>query len=140
MRRRSWCGLPVDGEPALDSEERQLALDWGGRHPYLLQMAGLLLWEAGQGGKSNRWAKKHFEEQRVRLKKEGVLTKPRSLKALLDGGLSALKKMAEAAEHSGKILLFFILVALLVGVVYGVSTGQLTWSAAGDWLLKLIGK
>ncbi|CAK8720702.1 hypothetical protein GMJAKD_09990 [Candidatus Electrothrix aarhusensis] len=132
--------LPVDGEPALDGEKRQLALTWGGRHPYLLQMAGLFLWEARQGGKNNRWAKKRFEEQHARLKKEGVLTKPRSLKALLDGGLSALQKMAEAAVHGGKILLFLILLALLVGVVYGVSTGQLTWSAAGDWLLKLIGK
>ncbi|WP_446008620.1 AAA-like domain-containing protein [Candidatus Electrothrix sp.] len=59
--------LPVDGEPALDAEERQLARQWGGRHPYLLQLAGLSLWEARQAGKSTRRAKGEFERQRRRF-------------------------------------------------------------------------
>ncbi|MCI5168422.1 MAG: ATP-binding protein [Candidatus Electrothrix sp. GM3_4] len=59
--------LPVDGESALDPEERQLALGWGGRHPYLLQLAGTLLLEARQLGKKTAWAKRRFEEQRCRI-------------------------------------------------------------------------
>jgi hypothetical protein len=130
--------LPVSGPPVLDLEERQQARRWGGRSPWQLQLAALFLFEARQNGKSLSWAKKAFERERARrLKKE---TKPRSFKALLDSGFSILKQMAEAAVDIGKILLLLILLALLAGIIYGVSTGKLTWSAAGDLLLKLIGK
>jgi hypothetical protein len=60
-------GLPVDGEPALDPEERQLALEWGGRHPLRLQLAGLSLWEAREDRKSTRWAKAEFRRQSKRF-------------------------------------------------------------------------
>ena len=132
--------LPDRNNPALNAKEQRLARKWGGRHPYLLQLAGQCLFEARQAGKDAAWAKRQFTAQRERLKKDGVLTKPRSFKALLESSLSALKQTAEAAEHCGKILLFLILAALLAGIIYGVWTGKLTWSAAGDWLLKLIGK
>ncbi|MCW5207122.1 hypothetical protein VU11_00260 [Desulfobulbus sp. US2] len=55
--------LPVGGESALDLEERQLALEWGGRHPLRLQLAGLSLWEAREDRKNIRWAKAEFGRQ-----------------------------------------------------------------------------
>lgn len=55
--------LPGAGEPALDPEERQLARQWGGRHPLLLQLAGQALWEH----RSTRKAKAEFERQRKRF-------------------------------------------------------------------------
>ncbi len=53
--------------PALNSRERQLARKWGGRHPYLLQLAAGELFDARQDGKNTAWAKKRFEEQSCRL-------------------------------------------------------------------------
>ena len=135
--------LPMPGRenfPALSTKDQKLARQWGGRHPCLLQLAAISLVEARQFRKKTAWAKRHFAEQRKRLKKEGVLTKPRSLTALLDNSLGALKKMAEAAGYIGKILSVLLLSALLIGLIYGLWTGQLTWTAAGEWLLKLMGK
>ncbi|CAK8719859.1 hypothetical protein GKODMF_11450 [Candidatus Electrothrix gigas] len=135
--------LPLPGRenfPALSPGDQKLARQWGNRHPYLLQLAATALVEARQFRKNTAWAKKRFAKEHTRLKKEGLLTKPRSLTALLDSGLGALKKIAEAAGYGAKILLFLVLLALLVGVIYGLLTGQLTWTAAGEWFLKLIGK
>lgn len=113
--------LPVDGEPALDPEERQLALDWGGRHPYLLQMAGTVLFEAHQLGKSIRWAKKRFREQQCRIKPKRSL----SLRVMVRGYRLALTGAAEDATKWKTIILTFALL-LVVGLVgYKLLTG--TW-------------
>lgn len=135
--------LPIPGResfPALSAGDQKLARQWGGRHPCLLQLAATALVEARQFRKNTAWAKKRFAEQRKRLNKEGVLTKPQSLTSLVDSGLNALKKVAEAAGYIGKILSVLLLSALLIGVIYGLWTGQLRWTAAGEWLLKLISK
>ncbi|WP_339137197.1 MAG: ATP-binding protein [Candidatus Electrothrix sp. GW3-4] len=60
--------LPLDGKPALDPKEQQLARQWGKRHPLWLQLAALSLWEAQQGGKkSTRRAKAKFAQQHKRF-------------------------------------------------------------------------
>ncbi|NER39950.1 MAG: ATP-binding protein [Oscillatoria sp. SIO1A7] len=60
--------LPDPNNPALSPEKQQLALDWGGRHPYLLQLAGFWLWEARQQqDRPIRWAKQKFNEQAQRF-------------------------------------------------------------------------
>ncbi|MCI5126157.1 MAG: ATP-binding protein [Candidatus Electrothrix sp. AR5] len=113
--------LPVKGEPALDPEERQLALDWGGRHPLQLQLAGLSLWEAREAGKSIRWAKKLFREQQRRIKPKRLL----SLRAIVQGYRLALTEAAEDATKWKAIILTFALL-LVVGMVgYKLLTG--TW-------------
>lgn len=124
--------LPVDGEPALDSEKRQLALAWGGRHPYLLQMAGLFLWEARQGGKSNRWAKKRFEEQQCRIKPVSVWKR---------GAGWILKRMPTLPGHvkdCTAIVLFILLLGFIIAVGYGWWTGKLPWKDVLDILSKLL--
>ena len=55
--------LPDPNAPALSPEKQQLALEWGGRHPYLLQLAGLWLWEARRKDRPVDWAKQKFDEQ-----------------------------------------------------------------------------
>lgn len=47
----------------LNEDEQKIALEWGGRNPYLLQLAGLYLWEAQQNDHNPAWAKKRFERQ-----------------------------------------------------------------------------
>ena len=58
--------LPSPLAPALNLEERRLARKWGGRHPYLLQLAALKLFDARQTDKDKDWAKQQFERERDR--------------------------------------------------------------------------
>jgi hypothetical protein len=54
----------IAGETAvLSKQEQQLARQWGGRHPYLLQLAASLLYEARQLGRDASWAKVEFEKE-----------------------------------------------------------------------------
>ncbi|MDJ0617993.1 MAG: AAA-like domain-containing protein [Calothrix sp. MO_192.B10] len=64
---RDLVRLPQTNIPGsqavLNDNEQQIALDWGGKNPYLLQLAGLYLWEAKQSNNDINWAKKSFERQ-----------------------------------------------------------------------------
>ncbi len=60
-------GIPA----ALSSYEQRLARNWGGSHPFLLQLAGSFLWEARQLGQDARWAKAKFEQEARRVPKYG---------------------------------------------------------------------
>jgi len=54
----------IAGETAvLSKQEQHLARQWGGRHPYLLQLAASLLYEARQLGRDASWAKVEFEKE-----------------------------------------------------------------------------
>ncbi len=52
--------LPDINNPALSPERQKLALQWGERHPYLLQLAGRCLWEAQTQHRPDSWAKEEF--------------------------------------------------------------------------------
>ncbi|XZF61196.1 MAG: AAA-like domain-containing protein [Gloeotrichia echinulata DVL01] len=56
-----------DSQAVLNDQEQQIALDWGGKNPYLLQLAGLCLWEAKQSNNDINWAKKNFDRQASRI-------------------------------------------------------------------------
>jgi uncharacterized protein len=47
---------------ALGMHEQKLMRQLGGNHPFLLQKAGILLWEAQQQGKDESWVKRKFAE------------------------------------------------------------------------------
>ena len=55
--------LPKDSPAALSVEEQKKALEWGGRHPYRLQLAGYCLWQARQQQQDIPWAKAQFDAQ-----------------------------------------------------------------------------
>lgn len=60
----------VQGEtPALSTQEQQLVRQWGGRHPYLLQLAASLLYEARQSGREVDWASVEFQKEARRVPK-----------------------------------------------------------------------
>lgn len=52
-----------EAQPALSMEEQTFARQLGGCHPYLLQLAGVLLWEAQQLGKEGNWVRARFERE-----------------------------------------------------------------------------
>lgn len=64
---RDLVRLPETNIPGsqavLNDDYQQTALEWGGNNPYLLQLAGLYLWEAKQSNKDINWAKKRFDRQ-----------------------------------------------------------------------------
>ena len=64
---RDLVRLPLskitDSQAVLSEKEQQIALEWGGKNPYLLQLAGLFIWEARECNKEISWAKKRFDSQ-----------------------------------------------------------------------------
>lgn len=57
--------------PALSIQEQSLMRQWGGRHPYLLQLAGGLLYQARQSGRDVSWAKAEFQKEARLVPKPG---------------------------------------------------------------------
>ena len=53
--------LPDHNNPALSEERQKLALQWGERNPYFLQLAGRCLWDAQEQNRPDSWAKDEFE-------------------------------------------------------------------------------
>jgi hypothetical protein len=66
-------GLPAStitgAAAALSKQEQQLVRQWGGRHPYLLQLAASLVCEARQLGRDVNWAKAEFAKEARRVPK-----------------------------------------------------------------------
>ncbi|MGF1513144.1 MAG: AAA-like domain-containing protein [Elainellaceae cyanobacterium] len=73
------------GQPSLHAREQALAKAWGGRHPFLLQLAALKLWDATQMGKDEAWAKREFDREvsRVKSRRVGLRRWQRRLRWLL---------------------------------------------------------
>ena len=65
--------LPRSTDPsqqfALSEDRQKLALQWGERHPYLLQLAAVCLWEAREYDRSNEWARERFEKNAHKAKR-----------------------------------------------------------------------
>jgi hypothetical protein len=64
---RDLVRLPQTNIPGtqsvLNEKEQNIALEWGGKNPYLLQLAGLLIWEGKQYNESLAKTKKQFDLQ-----------------------------------------------------------------------------
>jgi uncharacterized protein len=67
---RELINLPAKtNAPALSSDEQRLVKEWGGCHPFLLQLAASCLWEARQREQDLNWAQAKFEQQARRVPK-----------------------------------------------------------------------
>ncbi len=90
---KAVVGLPastVKGtKPALSVEEQRLVRQWGGRHPYLLQLAASLVCEARQSGQDVSWAKVEFEKEARRVPKP-TWNFPKGLGYLIIGLVGAI--------------------------------------------------
>ena len=62
MEAEDLVELPRGNNPGLSIDKQKLALAWGERHPYKLQLAGCYLWEAEnqKPPKDEEWAKEKF--------------------------------------------------------------------------------
>ena len=64
---RDLVCLPKTNIPSsqsvLNDQEQQLALEWGNKNPYLLQLASLCLWDAQQLNRDLDWARRKFNDQ-----------------------------------------------------------------------------
>ena len=68
---RNLVRLPENKIPhsqaVLNDKEQRIALEWGGKNPYLLQLASLYLWEARKSHKEISWARRRFNRQAKRI-------------------------------------------------------------------------
>lgn len=80
-------GVPA----ALRKNEQRLARKWGRCHPFLLQLASRLLWEARQQEQVVSWAKARFEQEARRVPKPlSTITPPAGYFARSAGGIAIL--------------------------------------------------
>jgi uncharacterized protein len=107
------------GNPALSDPRQKIALNWGEKHPYLLQSAGKYMWEAQQQGHSESWAEDNFK---MEVKK---VPKPKNI---LKWGIGAVEGLGKFAKRIGGgvsgtgdlvtgIMIIVVSVALIGGVV-----------------------
>lgn len=131
----------VPGAPAaLSIEEQRRVREWGGRHPYLLQLAGYYLCQARQHGRDEAWAYELFLAEKRRLPRrfspKRILTAtfrwlwdlPLYLGRLTRG----LKKGAD--DLKDRLVGIAILLLLLLTVL-----GILKADLLRAWLQKLLG-
>lgn len=108
----------IAGEtPALSKQEQHLARQWGGRHPYLLQLAASLLHEARQIGRDSSWAKVEFEKEARHVQKP-------------------LWKFPNSTGCLVRSLAGLMILILIVLVVVGI----LNQTPVGELLRKVLGK
>lgn len=108
--------LPQEN-PALSDHRQKIALDCGGKHPYLLQSAGKYLWEAQQQGHAENWAEEKFKME--------VKKVPRS-KDLLKRGIGAVaglgkfaKKIGGGVSGAGDLVTGSMIIVVLIALIGG---------------------
>ena len=129
---------PVGGQPALGVSDQALALELGGRHPFLLQMAAYYVFEAQVTGRDAAWIRTQFQRQagdhrgfRVSLKRLPIwllTTAPAGI-GRLAGWLGATWD-ASRNWFVGAIIIIVVVLALL---------GRLTIPALWSWIAAILG-
>ncbi|MEO0407981.1 MAG: AAA family ATPase [Cyanobacteria bacterium P01_A01_bin.135] len=84
--------------PLLRAGEQDLAKNWAGNHPYLLQLAALKLCDAAGNGRSVAWAKAEFAREAGRLR-SGRMRRRRWIKRL--GWLTVIPFLGQVARGIG---------------------------------------
>ena len=124
------------GEPLLSEEEQKLALEWGERHAYKLQLAGSYLVDARRNGRGFEWAKKQFYGE---VGKKIPAQNWKNIKPLwllyrfvcLIGNLTKVgSQMSELADFV-KGLVVIVLIVLLI-------TGYLNRSEVIEWFKEQV--
>ncbi|MCI5130919.1 MAG: hypothetical protein D3904_05205, partial [Candidatus Electrothrix sp. EH2] len=127
--------LPMPGRedfPALSTSDQKLARKWGGRHPYLLQLAAISLVEARQFRKKTAWAKRHFTKEQRRIKPVSVWKRCGSWILKIVPGLP------KHATDCKPIMSCVLVLVVVLAVGYALWTGQLPVKDIPDILSKLV--
>lgn len=139
--------LPVNKgsntDPILTAQEQEDVLKWGGRHPYLLQLAATLIYEARQrhrGGMA--WAKAEFEKQ-VRNLLWSRLTNPQRwwppLRWVFWDLPVRLGSMAKFLGRAVDDVTNWIIGVVFVILVILVFAGVLHWNQVWDFVRDKLG-
>ncbi|BAY46952.1 hypothetical protein SAMD00079811_45680 [Scytonema sp. HK-05] len=129
-------------QPVLGMHEQNLTRQLGGRHPFLLQLAGMLVYQARQQGKDENWVKTQFEEQSRRLPRPGLGSRRwwRSLHWLVWNVPirigSVVKSIGVSMDDMSNWILGFGIVCVIILVVFGLVTHSQAW----QWIQKLVNK
>lgn len=130
--------------------EIQQARRWAGGHPCRLQCAGEALVEAKQGGKDSAWAKARFKELAGQVcfarkpKLPARVAIRRAVGLLVRWPMLALKSLTKLNDLLNKFgallgnvsnwILAVIALLLLLGVAFGLTSGQLSLGDLLHWL------
>lgn len=125
----------------LGGYEQRQAREWGENHPYLLQLACLLLWEGRQQGKDIKWVKRRFDEE-VRYMPRSWFSDKIAWLLLHWILVQPFVHLKSAIKHSEKsisritdwLLGFVVVVAMMLGLLY-----ILPWTQIIEWLKGLFG-
>lgn len=89
---------------ALSLEEQRLAQEWGGQHPYLLQLAASALCQARVAGHDVRWARECFEAEAQRIRRAGPRRRRHWLRPLRWLVWDAPLRLGRLAQKLGLVL------------------------------------
>jgi uncharacterized protein len=125
--------------PALSTEDQRLARDWGGRHPFLLQLAARSLCQARHQGKDTAWARKQYEVEEHRLF-EPASPRPNLWLPLWSFfvGLGRLQELVRKNYDEIKKGVIGIVIVVLV-LALALVLGRAFISYLFQWLLKVLG-
>ena len=131
----------------LNQDEQKLALHWGTNHPYLLQLAGLSLWDAQRLKHDVAWAKQQFEQRQAGTNISQNKIKPlkrfsRRIFLFLCGFFPGLIQFAENIGNMvGKVIAIAIgltFILLLTLAIFGKSSWKVIPQQFGNFLCSTL--
>ncbi len=133
--------LPDPKNPVLSDNNRQLALEWGEKHPALLQLAAISLFDAQQHNRSKEWARQQFRLQAGKVPKwyrlqkvgRGFLTIGKVMVSL---PVSVVSWIERIGNWVGRAIAFSIGTAFIIAIVMAIS-GQLDLTEVPNLFRKI---
>ncbi|MBW4635513.1 MAG: AAA-like domain-containing protein [Iphinoe sp. HA4291-MV1] len=132
-------------QSALGMHEQKLTRQLGGRHPFLLQLAGMLACEARQQGKDDDWVKTRFKQESRRLPRPGLGSRSwwRSLRWLVWNlpiriG-SVVKSIGVSIDNISAWIIGVVVVFAFILVVFGFVTHSDAWQLIQKLVNKVLG-
>lgn len=137
--------LPRSNDPsqqfALSENRQKLALKWGERHPYLLQLAAVCLWEAREYDESDEWARERFEKEAHKAKRywfdpHGFVSPLRWLFWDLPSAVGRL--VGVLGVKVSDMRNWFVGIAIIVTIL-ALGLGIVNWEQIREFLKKILG-
>ncbi|MEC4814612.1 MAG: ATP-binding protein [Scytonema sp. PMC 1069.18] len=107
---------------ALGMDEQKLTRELGGNHPFLLQLAGSLVWEARQQGKDKNWMKTRFAEESKRVpgNQRRWLRRGRFIRDMVSGIGAFSQWLAQAWNDAKDLILGIVILVIIILAIFGV--------------------
>ena len=122
--------LPNPTASVLGEERQLLAEQWGGRNPYLLQVAGRCLWEARENDWSMEWARRQFLDQTGGTPHSFWRLVWRFFVTLGDGTQRLGNKIDSLGSFVKGLAVLLLSIALVMGIV------KIDWQQVSGWFFR----